>query len=389
MEPNPTTDPSPRARCKNCDKKLAKKGSFCPHCGQHDFDGRVSLRDLFSKFFHNLTHLDGKFLRMMWHLLIPAKVSIAYFKGQIRRYPHPVQFYFVTAFFFLLLLNKTIENTKEKAFGEGGMVKITATPNKDGVTRDIKLDASAIFPMLSQYEEMRAYRVAVDSLPPEWGNETTRKALDSVLSRVSNPQIKILESILTELDTASGKRESLDTIPLAFGFGKADVATSDLVHLSPKEIVEKYKIQGWVSRLMAAQSIKSLKEPSALMHQYIGSLAWTMLALLAAMAGVLLLFFKRLRSYYSEHFVFLLHQSSAELLLISLAMFVNLYLIALGVFWIVIPLWIMLAFGISMRRFYGQGGIGLYVKLGVYYILYLIFGLILFLIGLLVSLAIF
>lgn len=43
---------------------------------------------------------------MMWRLLIPARVSLDYFAGKIKQYPHPFQFFFVVMFFFLLAYTK-------------------------------------------------------------------------------------------------------------------------------------------------------------------------------------------------------------------------------------------------------------------------------------------
>ena len=45
----------PRELCANCGKKMAKKGKFCPHCGQKRFEGRVPLKELTSKFLYKAT----------------------------------------------------------------------------------------------------------------------------------------------------------------------------------------------------------------------------------------------------------------------------------------------------------------------------------------------
>jgi hypothetical protein len=387
MDTTPNTEQQERPRCKNCSKKLAKKGAFCPHCGQRDFDGRVRLREIFGKFFHNLTHLDGKFARMVWHLLVPAKVSIAYFQGRIQRYPHPVQFYFVTAFFFLLLLNKTIEHERESAKKHPESLQITVNDDQDtSINRNLNLDASELFPLLTQYEDHKAIRAAYDSLPEAWRSDTGEKALDSILSKVSDPKMRAWETILIEAN--SGKQNTFDTIPLSIGLASVNIATKDLVRYAPEEIIERYHIQGFLPRMAVKQGIKSLKDPQALTHHYLGSLTWAMLLLMAVMAGVLLLFFKKRRGYYAEHFVFLLHQSSSELLVLSLALATNL-LLPLRYAWLLPFLWIPVSMGIAMRRFYGQGGRWFSLKYVGYYTLYLLFGLLFFVLSLFAVFALF
>ncbi len=107
----------PRRHCKNCGEKLSKRGNFCPSCSQRDFDGRVRMRDLLAKFFSNITHLDNKFVKMCWQLFIPARVTIEYFQGKIKRYPHPVQFFFIVMFFFLLVFSQKLDGTALNLLG--------------------------------------------------------------------------------------------------------------------------------------------------------------------------------------------------------------------------------------------------------------------------------
>ncbi len=376
-----------RPRCKNCGKKLAKKGAFCPHCSQRDFDGRVRMRDLMGKFIFNLTHLDNKFVKMVWHLLVPGKVSTAYFQGKIRRYPHPLQFYFVVAFFFLLLVNKTVDHEREKQAKMGNAEVQISVDGKD-TTQNVRLQGGEIFPLMVRYQEVKEYRAAYDSLPAEWRNDLTKKALDSVLNRVKDTDFQFVEMALTERDSA-GQKRILDSLPISIGNHRVNIAVADAVHLEPDSIIRKYGITTWLDRTAVRQGLRTLKDPTGLMHYYIGSLAWTLLVLMAAMAGVLWLLFRRKRLYYVEHFIFLLHHNSGELLLLTIAMVVNLYVITLGKAWVLLGLWSVTSLFLALRRFY-QYSIGLTVlKISAYYLLYILLGSLIFVLSLLVGFAVF
>ena len=390
MDDSPLSEQAPTEPrlCKNCGKKLSKKGSFCPHCSQRDFDGRVRMRDLMGKFFHSLTHLDNRFVKIVWHLLVPGKVSDAYFQGKIRRYPHPVQFYFVVAFFFLLMLNKTIAYYQKQEEPQEAF-QVNVKQDGDRTTRDIKLKGDGFFPLLVQYQKTKEYRAAYDSLPVEWRNEQTRQALDSVLSQVNGAEFRAIESMLTELDSATGRRETLDTLPISIGIRSIRVATADIVHLEPDAIVQKYGLSNWLDQVAVRQGIRTLKDPPALLHYYFGSLAWTLLGLIAVMSGVLWVLFRKKRPYYVEHFIFLMHHNSGELLVYTLALVVNLYLIPLKAAWLLVALWLVTAFFLALKRFYKQG-IGLtFLKMMIYYLLYVVCGIILFLAAMLVVFVIF
>ncbi len=100
--------------CRNCFYPLTGKAKFCSNCGQKDSDGKVSMANLLGKLWNNTFHLEGKFLRSCWHLLVPGMVTSEYFKGKIDRYPHPIRMFAIVMFFFIILLNKTADQKAEK-----------------------------------------------------------------------------------------------------------------------------------------------------------------------------------------------------------------------------------------------------------------------------------
>ena len=172
----------PKLRCKNCGEKLSRSGSFCPHCGQKDFDGRVRMHDLLSKFFSNLTHLDGKFVKMCWHLLIPAKVTTEYFNGRIKRYPHPVQFFFIVMFFFLLLFTGKFDGARLDSTNGNFSLQVGGADST--MNRELAriLSEKGLMEVLSEYESTKKYLTNIDSLPASWQTPEVRQMIESKLS---------------------------------------------------------------------------------------------------------------------------------------------------------------------------------------------------------------
>lgn len=389
MEPSTDTAPEelPKPLCPNCGGKMTRKGQFCPHCGQKRFDGRIRLRDLLSKFLHSITHLDGKFVRMAWQLLIPGKVTVAYFQGKIKRFPHPVQFFFVVMFFFLLLLTKSLDSEDKQVSSRTGSnihVKVSEEKEQDEQKGG---NAGDFFKTIERQALVREFQTSYSNLPDSLQTPAVRAAFDSSAARLSSNYRLLLQDIQEELDSAGEKSLRadllLDTIPIGLVNKEYRFAITDLIEKTPEELLDQYGIMDWKERLMVKQGIKSIKDPKGLLHAYIGSLTWAILALIALMSLVLALLYRKQRRYYVEHFVFLLHQHSGALLLMTLVLLGNLW-IDMTIVWALTFVWIGASLLVAMKAFYGERWGKTSVKWLLYCLLYLInFGW-LFFVGLLV-----
>ncbi|MFN0174756.1 MAG: DUF3667 domain-containing protein [Saprospiraceae bacterium] len=348
-----TTSKTPRPRCKNCGTKLSRQGSFCPGCGQRDFDGRVQMRDLLAKFFANFTHLDNKFVKMCWQLFVPARVTIHYFQGKIKRYPNPVQFFFIVMFFFLLMFSKRFDDAGFN-MTEGNM----SIGGEEGyeIKKGQKLIAeTGLFESLQRSIIAQEHRAAFDSLPPDWQTPVVRQAIDSVVRMVDGPWEDATRYFLSLANTDTlNPAVNIDTIPLIFGVTQVRIAAVDLVHLQPDSIIQKYGLRSWAEKVTVRQGIKSLKNPKGLIGQYVGSLGWAILVLIALMAFVLRLLYWRKENYYVEHFIFLMHQQSGAFLLFTFAFLAHDYLFDLQWGWLVVLAWIGVTLLVAMKRFYRE-----------------------------------
>ncbi len=346
-------EPAPRSRCKNCGEKLTKRGKFCPACGQRDFDGRVKMRDLLSKFFSSLTHLDNKFAKMAWQLLVPGKVTIHYFQGKIKRYPHPVQFFFIVMFFFLLMFSKQFNDLSLNLFG--GSINIGNDKSFSSGDGSVTVTKSNLYDALQRCMVAKEYRSAYDSLPEAWRTETTRNALDSIHRMASKPWEQSTIGMLNLLnDNQASANSTLDSVNLNLGVEGIQISTMDFVSLEPDSIIRKYGYKDWEQQIIIKQGIKAVKDQHGLINRYVGSFGWAVLVLIAFMALLLKLLYWKRGGYYVEHFIFLMHQQSGAFLFLTIVLLIHEFLFSLEWGWLVVLGWLGISPLIAMHRYYGE-----------------------------------
>ena len=114
-----------------------------------------------------------------------------------------------------------------------------------------------------------------------------------------------------------------------------------------------------------------------------------MLVLVTLMALVLKLLFRKTRSYYVEHFIFLLHQQSGSFLMVTLALVVHEYIVPLTWFWIPVLIWFFANIIPALKRFYGRSWLQTIINSLIFIIGYIIGLVALFIATLLIVFAIF
>jgi hypothetical protein len=243
---------------------------------------------------------------------------------------------------------------------------------------------------LPRYERMKNKTMLVDmrtdyeNMPPAWKTPLTHKVVDSLLlgfnRRNGLESIGLPDTLETETDTTN----------IGFwGNKQLRIATLDYVRYDPDELIRRYNISDWKMQLMLRQTIKSYKNPDGLVHAYVGSLTWTILALVAMMSGVLSLLYWRQKRYYVEHFIFLLHFHTG-LMLAALLGLIGLWLDCCNGF---VFGWIWLGASIflyrAMRRYYGQARGKTLLKWFLFGVSYYISFIILFVLGLLLVFAVY
>jgi Protein of unknown function (DUF3667) len=89
--------------CLNCNAAI--NGRYCSVCGQENLEPQESVWHLFTHFFNDITHFDGKFFSSVKYILTkPGFLTSEYVAGRRMSYLNPVRFYVFTSFLFFLIL---------------------------------------------------------------------------------------------------------------------------------------------------------------------------------------------------------------------------------------------------------------------------------------------
>ena len=366
--------------CGNCHFPLPYKARFCPQCGQKVSDGRISIGSLLQQLWLRVLHLESRSLRFLWHLLIPGRVTAEYFSGKRKRYPPPIQFFFVVMFLFLFTLNHVV--------GTGGL---QLQSNTSGVR--IKQAESGqpkvnFYDLGRQYAEVQRMRQEFDSLPESYRTPAVRQAIDSLMRRTYGGATRKLGEIWAEATDSLGA-DAPDSMMMNLGLQKIKIASIDLFQLDADGLIQKYGVNSWLEQTLLRQGVKTMKEPEALMKSYLGSLAWTILALVALMSFVLALLYWRQKRYYVEHFIFLLNIHSGMFLLLTAAFWLNFFFRLHWQAWTALAIWLAISPTIALRLYYGQGLWATFFKSLLFSIIYLVGFVLLFAAGILVVFVLF
>ncbi len=361
--------------CPNCHFPLPYKAKFCAQCGQKTGDGRMSLGGLFKQLWFRVLHLESRSLRFMLLLFIPGYVTKEFFAGRQKRFPQPIRFFFITAFLFLFTLNHLSKPTSYRAQQTDHGLVFNGKPSP----QKIKYDFYELGKRQTEFETMRQ---EFDSLPEEYRTPLVRKAVDSLLQRTYGEAVEKFGAIMAMADTTQGG--GADSISFNLGFRKSiRLATADAFRLDPDSIISKYAIRSWVDQMAVKQGLKTLQDPSALMQAYLGNLAWTILALVVLMAGVLKLLYLRQRRFFVEHFFLMLNEHSALFLILLVAILIN-AVFPLKTLWLIPTLWSFLSPVLAMKQYYGQSWKWTILKSTALLIAYLLGFILLFTLGMLI-----
>lgn len=94
------------SQCLNCEHTIDNTVNYCPNCGQENTNNYVSTKTLLNEFFNNYLSLDSRFIRTIGPFLLkPGAVTIDFLDGKRLKYAHPIRFYLVISLFHFLFFN--------------------------------------------------------------------------------------------------------------------------------------------------------------------------------------------------------------------------------------------------------------------------------------------
>ena len=329
-------------QCLNCGTSFNAPDNYCPNCGQLRTDGMISVWDFLKDAFEDVFNFNGRIFLTLKSLLIPGKLTRAFFDGKINSYYKPVRIFFITMIIHFFLLSLTLNDI---------------------------------------YDSQNFQ---------QWGRESVTR----------EQSIELLDSVRTNYTWSSQQKQTLDTlekeIKKRFAGGDSTdfsifqepikISYFDIYSgMNREEMIAAYQLKG-INAILAPQIARLMRSPGDALRFAIGNLTWMILALIFALALVMKLLYIRRRKLYVEHLVFLFHNHAFGFLIFSLNYLIA-FVVETDVFLGIASLLFMTYCFIAMRRFYHQGFMKTFVKSGIlllsYFLLFSIFVVITMLVSIL------
>ena len=195
-----------------------------------------------------------------------------------------------------------------------------------------------------------------DSLPETWRTPVTIKAIDS-LSR---------KAITSDAPTVA------DSSNFSFFHQQYVIADADILRLETDSLMNFYQVQSGFDRFLIKQIIRSGLHSQELSRFWIGTLSWSLLALIAVMAGWLKLLYIRRRRYFVEHFVLMLHMQTGLMVMLILGVWLRWLFDSTGPIITLVFSWMTVGYMIAFYRYYKQSFLKTFVKGTIFGFLYLV-----------------
>ncbi len=355
--------------CLNCGHELAEHYKFCPNCGQHPTDGKTSFGHLVSEFFEGVFHLDGKLITTLRHVFIPGKLTEEFFKGRHKSYAAPLQLFFVLGGLFFVLISSKLHESEEKLQTKFENIKTFFLVKKilgtsDSINKtfdiyqkqpDVKIFADSVikkayfkYNAKADVQIANDYSTSLRKLKEARINANknlTQVQRDSVIKKLKKDSVVFIESIADEKDISNEAAEKLakyytdsivqlkknqqdivsinikddsknilksDSINLFTEFFNKNhksykVSEADIYNLKDKELLEKYHVEGFISKLFVRQTAHFFKSGGDIINYFLSKSLWIILASILPIAFFLKLLYIRRHKFLIEHFLFLMH----------------------------------------------------------------------------------
>ncbi len=308
--------------CFNCQKALPENALYCPQCGQKDTDGKISIREFFSSFLDTVFNLDSKFFKTLFHIFIPAKLTIQYFQGKHKTYSHPLRLFFGLAVIHMAIVGYVANKN---------MVLDNSTLSQ----MKTKVSNQETFSLIDSFELQHDSLLAMENVSP---------IIDTLKSFMRHKG-KLGVDTTSEMPILSYRLDSMKFSPIM-------VKTNDIAELSPDSIISKYKITDNFSKLMLNQQIKAQDNPKSVILFGIGNMIWMLFILLPATALFMKVLYIRRKFFFIEHLVLLYHWHAVSFV------FASIYLLiykSIPVGFVALVGLLIILFGyLSMKKFYKQ-----------------------------------
>lgn len=134
----------------------------------------------------------------------------------------------------------------------------------------------------------------------------------------------------------------------------------DILNLSFTELIQKYKIEGWLSKFLTKMTYNFSRDVGGVMTAFLGKKVYIYLVLMLPLAGFMYWLYRRQKCFYVEHVVFLMHYFCLGFMLEILNLFIDTEIGWLAAAKYTVSYLILLPIGI--KTYYQQSWVKSYVK---------------------------
>ncbi|WBL26525.1 DUF3667 domain-containing protein [Zunongwangia sp. HGR-M22] len=350
--------------CLNCGKTLEKEQKYCPECGQLNSTKKLALGDFFSEFFSGLFAYDSRFIRTMKILLFkPGKISKDYIEGKRMRYVNPYRFFLTTSIIFFIIYGYDFSF-------EG----INLDQEPEEVARN-----------LEEFNEKNNTNIEVKV-------ENPFQNLDSIIKASSKDNLKEKETYRDHLIT----EQELDTMSFIDALdAKSKLFSSyfeETKNNIPADAVTKLDLKNsgynhWLYKKVVDYNLVK-QNPQLFINYLISKLPFIIFAFLPIFSLFLSLLYIRSKYNYMEHLTFAFHTQSMCFILYSIALIID--LITGDSFGVNFAHLIFIGYLFQgLRKFYQQGKLKTTVKFMILNIIFFTLAIIVGLISIFGSFAVF
>lgn len=287
-------------KCPNCGTWMDdSKGEYCPGCGQKYTTGLVTVRQLLADGFEAVFNFESKAYKTFYHLFVPGRLTNEYLAGRQKRYVTPLRLFLLTAILHFAVIAYLVDRFAGPQIEQALVV--------DQSRKAFRADFGAELDSVMQETQDSIYR----------NTPQVAAAFDTVRSKINytiNDSTNLGSLTFMDMQTQTLK-----------------VDNRDLYGLSVGEILDKYEVEGFSSRLITRQQIRIVREADNAIGFFLGKLTWMVLLMMPALALILKLLYIRRRRYYIEHLIFSFHYHAFAFLLLSLTAMLDVWLETYGV----------------------------------------------------------
>ncbi|MAS69701.1 DUF3667 domain-containing protein [Zunongwangia profunda] len=345
--------------CLNCGRSLEEEHKFCPNCGQLNSIKKLALGDFFSEFFSGLFAYDSRFIRTMRILLFkPGKISKDYIQGKRMRYVNPYRFFLTTAIIFFLIYG--YDNSFEGINLNQEPEELAKELEKMNTENNVDIEFEGIpFTKLDSI------------IPPKPVKNKTYH--DYLVTQEQIDTMSIADAFSTKINLFDHYfKETKNTVPVD-AIKKLDLKNSAYNRWLYKKVID----------------FKLLREnPQLFLNYLIGKLPFIIFIFLPIFTLFLSLIYIRSKYNYMEHLTFAFHTQSMFFILYSVALIIDIF--TKNSYGVNIANIIFIGYLYQgLRKFYAQGKFKTIVKFMILNIIFFTLAIIVGLISVFGSFAIF